>query len=368
MIKPYKLKKGDKVAIVSLSSGMLGDDEFLYKYQLGKQRLEEIFGLQVIIMENALKGSKYLYEHPEARAADMMSAFKDKSIKAIICAIGGEETYRLLPYIDFEVIRNNPKIFMGFSDTTTNHLMMYKAGVVSYYGPCFICDFAEHGKMNEYTIKAIKDILFENKPNYEILPSYEYCEEYSRWEKENVNILNKYVKEEIGYEVLQGKGKVCGKLLGGCLEVLSSMLGYFEDDWYDGDHEIGLNCKKMVDKYKLFPTQSEWKDKILFIETSEVIPTPKVMENMLSVLVKNGIIDKICGIIVGKPKQKKYYEEYKQVFDKVIGSKRKDLPILYNVNFGHANPLTIIPYGIELEIDCDNKKLTFKENCLENEL
>ena len=115
MIKPQRLKKGDKVAIVSLSRGMLGEKEFLHKYEIGRKRLEENFGLKVVTMENTLKGIEYLYEHPEKRAEDLMNAFKDKSIKAIICAIGGDDTIRLLPYIDYKVIKENPKIFMGFS-------------------------------------------------------------------------------------------------------------------------------------------------------------------------------------------------------------------------------------------------------------
>ena len=82
-------------------------------------------------MPNALKGIDYLYRHPEARAQDLMDAFRDPSIKAVFNAIGGDDTIRLLPYIDFEVLRNNPKIFTGFSDSTTNHFMMHKAGLVS---------------------------------------------------------------------------------------------------------------------------------------------------------------------------------------------------------------------------------------------
>ena len=100
MIKPERLKKGDKVAIVSLSSGLLREKSMLHKYELGKKSLEEKFGLEVVTMPNALKGIEYLREHPERRAEDLMDAFKDKSIKAIICAIGGEETIRILPYIE----------------------------------------------------------------------------------------------------------------------------------------------------------------------------------------------------------------------------------------------------------------------------
>ena len=78
MIKPERLRKGDKVAIVSLSSGLLGEPDFLHKYELGKKRLEEKFGLEVVAMPNTLKGIQYLYEHPEKRAEDLMNAFKDK--------------------------------------------------------------------------------------------------------------------------------------------------------------------------------------------------------------------------------------------------------------------------------------------------
>lgn len=151
MIIPKKLKKGDVVAIVSLSSGMGGDKLFMHRYELGKKRLEEEFGLKVITMPNALKGSEYLNKHPEARAKDLMDAFTNTNVKAIISMIGGDDTIRLLPYISYKTIKNNPKIFLGYSDTTINHFMMYKAGLVSYYGPAILSEFAENGKMHDYT-------------------------------------------------------------------------------------------------------------------------------------------------------------------------------------------------------------------------
>lgn len=106
-------------------------------------------------MPNALKGSQFVYEHPEARAKDLMDAFKDETIKGIFCAIGGDDTVRLLPYIDYEVIKNNPKIFMGYSDTTVNHLMMNKASLVSFYGPSVMVEFGEYVKMFDYTRESV---------------------------------------------------------------------------------------------------------------------------------------------------------------------------------------------------------------------
>ncbi len=206
MIKPKKLKKGDKVAIVSLSSGLAG--EKMFRYELGKKRLEQL-GFNVITMKNALKGIEYLYNHPEKRAEDFMEAILDKDIKGIICNIGGDDTIRLLPYIDFEAIANNPKIFMGYSDTTINHFMMQKAGVVSYYGPAVMTDFAENNSMHTYTLKYINEVLLENREDIVIKSSDKWTSEYLDWAiEENDNISRKMNEEKYGYEILQGKRNI----------------------------------------------------------------------------------------------------------------------------------------------------------------
>lgn len=340
MIKPERLKKGDKVAIVSLSSGMLGEKEFIHKYYLGKQRLEEKFGLEVVTMQNTLKGIEYIYEHPEKRAEDLMEAFKDKTIKAIICAIGGDDTIRLLPYIDYNVIKENPKIFMGFSDTTANHLMMYKAGLISYYGPDLMCDFAEYVDMYDYTENAIKELLFEAQENYEIKKCDYWTNEYISWCEENINKAKTRIKDPKGYEVIQGKGKVTGKLLGGCLDAFPIYVGT-----------------------EIWPSLEEWKDKILFLETSEEKPNPDFITYYLRNLGAQGILNVAKGIIVGKPQDEKYYEEYKDVYKKVLKEFNiTDMPVLCNVNFGHSSPIGIIPYGINCELDIDNKKITLLES------
>ena len=208
MIKPKKLKKGDKVAIVSLSSGLAGEEMFRHRYELGKKRLEQL-GFNVVTMKNALKGIEYLYNHPEKRAEDFMEAILDKDIKGIICNIGGDDTIRLLPYIDFEAIANNPKVFMGYSDTTINHFMMQKVGVVSYYVPAVMTDFAENNNMHTYTLKYINEVLLENREDIVIKSSDKWTSEYLDWAiEENDNISRKMNEEKYGYEVVQGKRKI----------------------------------------------------------------------------------------------------------------------------------------------------------------
>ena len=158
MLKPKRLSPGDRVAVVSLSSGILGEARFLHKYRLAAERLERDYGLRVEAMPNALRGEDFLYRHPEARAEDLNAAFRDPGIRAVFCAIGGDDTIRLLPYVDFDAIRENPKIFTGFSDTTSNHFMMRKAGLVSYYGLSVMCDLAEYVSINEYTREMMEKI------------------------------------------------------------------------------------------------------------------------------------------------------------------------------------------------------------------
>ena len=340
MIKPEKLKKGDKVAIVSLSTGLLGEDNLIHKYYIAKERLEKDFGLEVVVMENTLKGIKYLYEHPEKRAEDLMNAFKDKSIKAIFTAIGGNDTIRLLPYIDFDVIKNNPKIFMGYSDTTVNHFMMRKAGLVSFYGPSIMCEIADYVKMPDNVYNAIKNILFNDSKGLEITSSKYWSDDFVPWAEENINISKKLKKEEHGYEVLQGSDVVRGEVIGGCIDVFPVLNGT-----------------------SLWPEKEAWQDKILLLETSDEEISPDLLLLYLRNLGAQGILDVIKGIIVGKPYEEKYYEEYKEVYKKVLKEyNHTDLPIIYNVNIGHAFFTGILPLGIKIEIDCQQKKLTLLES------
>lgn len=341
MIKPKALKKGDKVAVVSLSKGMLGENIFIHKYYLAKERLEKDYGLTVVPMTNALKGIDYLYEHPEKRAEDLMEAFKNPEIKAVFNAIGGDDTIRLLPYIDFDVIRNNPKIFTGFSDTTTNHFMMRKAGLVSYYGLSVMNNWAEYVKINDYTELFIDKMLFKPVESFDIP-----CSEFCSWDCDKIWWGEEHMNEatprfpNCGYELLQGKGTVKGKLFGGCIDVFPELLGT-----------------------SLWPSLEEWKGNILLIENSE----SNMSEDMLCWLLRNlqaqGILNVINGIIVGKSPFKETYESYKEIYKKVVGfeAKRPDLPILYNVNVGHAYPIGIFPLGLEYEINCENKTLKLLE-------
>lgn len=354
MNMPKALSVGDKVAIVSLSSGMLGEKYCRHNLILGERRLRE-YGLVPTFMPNSLKGVKYLKEHPEERAKDLKTAFIDDSIKGIVCAIGGDDTYSLLPYlmedIEFvEKVRKNPKLFTGFSDTTVNHFMFYKFGMTSYYGPCFICDLGEMEKeMLPYTKLAFEGYL-KGKEKKEIVPSEIWYEERTDFSKTAMGSNRISHKETRGYEILQGNGSFCGKLLGGCVESIYEIL-------------TGSRYGKeaiICEKYSIFPSIEEWKGSILFLETCEEKPTPEMLKEELGILKEKGIFDVVNGLIIGKPQDETYYEEYKSVYIEAINN--KELPILYNVNFGHALPRCVLPYGIQAKVDMEAKQIVFLES------
>ncbi len=344
MKKPQRLRPKDKVAIVSLSSGMMGEEAFLHKYTLAKQRLEQDYGLEVVTMPNALKGQAYLYQHPEARAADWMQAFTDPEIKAIFNAIGGDDAIRLLPYIDDKIIAQNPKIFTGFSDTTVNHFMMYQAGIVSYYGLSVMNQLAEYVEINPYTRKAIDTMLMHPQAPYTIpaSPFASYETDRIDWANENQHLSTPRYPNE-GYVVVQGHGKVTGELLGGCVDVFVSLMGT-----------------------PLWPTLDQWKGKLLLMETSEMDMPLYLFAEILRNLEAQGILDVIAGIVFGKPAFKNKIEPYHQVLRQIlqVENAHQDLVVLGNVNIGHAYPTGILALGLPYEIDCEQK--TFKlleESC-----
>lgn len=344
-----KLKKGDRVAIVSLSSGMLGEPFCSHNIEIGVKRLKE-YGLEPVFMPNSLKGIEYLKANPKARAKDLKDAFLDDSIAGIICAIGGDDTYRLLPYLmeDAEFIRNvekHPKLFTGFSDTTINHLMFYKLGLSTYYGPNFICDLAEiSDEMLPYSKKAFESYI-EGNEYCEIISSEIWYQERTDFSREAVGTERISHKEEHGFELLQGKECFEGRLLGGCLESLYDILTTtrYEDE------------KAVCEKYGLFPGIEEWKGKIIFIETCEEKPVPKQFEKEIAILKEKGVFDVVSGVLVGKPQDEAYYDEYKNILVNVVNN--SELPIVYNVNFGHAVPRCALQYGAMARVDMKQKKI-----------
>ncbi|MFT4445471.1 S66 family peptidase [Parvimonas sp. G1967] len=339
-----------KIGIVSLSSGVLGEDFVLHEVKIGIERLKK-YGIEVEFLPNSKKGIDFIKNNPKERAKDLINAFKDDSIDMILCAIGGDDTYRLLPYLfensELEKVAKQ-KIFLGFSDTTMNHFMLNKVGIKTFYGQAFLPDVCElSNEMLPYSKHFFEELINTGKIK-EIYPSDVWYTEREDFSEKAIGISMEE-HHNGGFELLRGDSKFEGKILGGCLD---SIFNIFDTPRYEDSVYL---CKK----YDLFPSLNEWENKILLLETSEGKPKPELFRKMILKLQEYGIFDVISGLIIGKPQNEEYYEEYKQILLDEI--KNQDLSIVYNINVGHSTPRCIIPFGVDAKVDVEKQIIEFKE-------
>ena len=338
------------VAIVSLSSGIIGEPFVQYEVEIGLRRLKE-YGLNVKFMPYACKGLDYVREHPEKRAEDLLEAFRDPETDMILCAIGGDDTYRLLPYLFGNHELENAvtdKVFLGFSDTTINHLMLHKAGLKTFYGQAFLPDLCELApEMHPYTRKYFEELIATGGIR-EITPSDVWYEERTSFAPDQAGTRTPSHPNG-GFELLQGAPVFSGKILGGCVD---SMYDIFNGERYTDMPEL---CRK----YQLFPAAEDWKGRILLLETSEEKPAPETYRQALEYLKGTGVFENVSGVLAGKPMDETYAEEYRQLLKEVIGN--PELPVVFNLNIGHAMPRCIMPFGVEATVDAEKQVIRFAE-------
>lgn len=179
-IRPARLQPGDTVGIVSPSWG--GAGMFPHRVELGVRHLQSL-GFKVKIAPHALNQHGIVSDTPQHRVDDINGMFGDPEVKAIIAAIGGDHSCHLLPLLDFDLIRKNPKIFMGFSDITVLNVAIWQqTGLVTFNGPALLTDFAEYPRMFAYTEEYMLKALCEVQPIGPIVPSTWWTEEFLDWE------------------------------------------------------------------------------------------------------------------------------------------------------------------------------------------
>ena len=338
------------ISIVSLSSGIIGESSVRFEVEIGLRRLKEL-GLNVKFMPNSCMGLEYVKNHPEKRAEDLLAAFQDPETDMILCAIGGDDTYRLLPYLFehnelAEAVTN--KVFLGFSDTTVNHLMLHKVGLKTFYGQAFLPDLCELGpEMHPYTRKYFMELITTGHIR-EIRPSDIWYEGRRSFTPEQVGTWTPSHPNK-GFELLQGAPIFTGKILGGCIDTIY--------DFFHGDRYADMPA--LCQKYHLFPDAKDWQGRILLLETSEEKLSPEKYRQALGFIKERGVFETISGVLTGKPMDETYAEEYKQLLVEVID--KPDLPIVCNVNIGHAMPRCIMPFGVNAIVDTEKQSIRFDD-------
>ena len=336
------------VGIVSLSSGVIGEPFVRHELELGLRRLRA-YGLNVKFADNALRGVDFLKAHPELRAADLLQMLRDPEVDLILCAIGGDDTYRLLPYLfdhgELEAAKSD-QIFLGFSDTTVNHLMLHRIGMRSFYGQSFLADVCELApEMLPYTRRYFEELI-ETGTIREITPSDTWYEERTAFGPEQLG-TERVSHPDRGFELLQGASAFSGAILGGCIDTLF--------DLFDGERYA--DSPELARRYGLFPDAEDWRGRILLLESSEEKMPPEKYRRAAEALRDAGVFGAVSGVLVGKPMDEAYESEYREILLETIAD--PTLPVLANLNVGHAAPRCIIPFGVRATVDAARQRITF---------
>jgi muramoyltetrapeptide carboxypeptidase LdcA involved in peptidoglycan recycling len=320
---PEKLKVGDEVRVIapSRSMAMLGQDCI----ELATKRLEEL-GLKVTFGKHVMETDPdYGATSIEARVEDMMDAFKDKNVKAILTVIGGFNSNQILDYLDYDVIKENPKIFCGFSDITALLDSIYaKTGVTMYYGP----HYSSFGMLKgfDYTYEYFKKMLFE-EGDVEVKSSDTWSNDAWFIDQEN----REMIKNEGMFIINEGEAE--GEIVAGNLCTLNLLQGtpYMPD----------------ISNKILFLEDDGMADKLFFVE----------FDRNLQSLMHMPEFKTVKGIVIGRAE--KNSQMTKEKWTKLIKGKKEleNIPVIADVDFGHTTPILTIPIGGEAKLIAKNGEI-----------
>lgn len=305
-----KLKAGDEIRVVAPSRSL--DIVSQESRKIAIERLEGL-GLKVSYAKNVKERDEFASSSIESRVQDLHDAFSDKNVKGILTVIGGYNVNQILSYLDYELIKNNPKIICGFSDITALSNAIYqKTGLVTYSGP----HFSSFGMLKgiEHTIEYFKKCLIE-EGEFEIISSEEWSDD--KWFMDQDN--REFVKNE-GYRIIN-EGRAEGKIIGGNLCTLNLLQGT-----------------------KFMPSL---KDTILFLEDDDATggDFPVEFDRNLQSLIHLPDFSGVRGIVIGRFQKNGFISLDK--LEKIIKTKKEleNIPVIYGADFGHTTPIITFPIG-----------------------
>ncbi len=309
MIKPKALKFGDTVGIIAPASPTTEE-----RVRKAHDKLIQM-GFKVKMGKSPYERYGYLSGSDSIRAEDINEMFRDKEVDGIICIRGGYGTPRILDLLDYEAIKNNPKVFVGYSDITALHIAFTQiADLVTYHGPMVASDMI--GNFSQFSKNNLYKAIMETDPIGKI----------SNPQGEEIITINGGIAE--------------GNIIGGNLSLIVDTIGT--------PYEIDVNGK------------------ILFIE--EIGEEPYNIDRMLNQLRLAGKLHDAVGIILGdfnncvseKHDENLTLEQVIEDHIKPVGK-----PTIYNLQAGHCEPMVTIPFGVRARLDADKKELIILESCVE---
>ncbi|MGH3002536.1 MAG: S66 family peptidase [Gaiellaceae bacterium] len=320
--KPRRVRPGDTVAIVSPAFGGVG--RWPHRVERGMGYLESL-GLKVRLMPNAARTEGWASASPEARVADLHEAFADDEVAVVLAGIGGNHSNQLLPLLDFDLIGAHPKIFQGYSDIAVLHWALAKrAGLATFYGPALVPELGEFPHVLPHTDRYLRAAWFGGEPIvWEA--SDVWTDELLDWDTKADLTRGREQRPGEGWVAIRD-GRARGPLLGGCLETIC---------WH-------------------LKGSSAWLDpsgSIFLLELSEEAPSPADVDAYLTDLEQLGLFDAVAALLVARP-YGYTTEDAKALWDVVARrTEASGIPVLGNLEAGHADPMITLPFGVEAEVD-----------------
>jgi muramoyltetrapeptide carboxypeptidase LdcA involved in peptidoglycan recycling len=323
-----KLTPGDQVAVISPSAGLPG--LFPWVQELGLQRLRDVLGLVPLEYPT----TRQLAAPLEARAQDVMQAFANPANKAVFTTIGGSDQLRLLRYLDPAVLRANPKPFFGFSDNTHLHLYLWNLGIPSYYGGAVMTQLAMQQHMHPYTVQSLRHALFTTG-EVEVSASATYTDEALDWADPANLARPRPLAANEGWHWAGTAADGTGRLWGGCVESLVAQ----------------------VAAGQYLPAPAALQGTILYLETSEAMPPPWVLDYLLTGFGERGWLAHFQAVLVGRPKawdfaqpltpaqKAAYCQQQRAAVLQAVRAYNPRIPIVQNLDFGHTDPQLVLPSG-----------------------
>ncbi|MEV7416639.1 S66 peptidase family protein [Streptomyces sp. NPDC089919] len=337
---PPKLVPGDRVAVLSPSAGLPA--VFPAPFDLGLRRLAEDFGL--VPVEYAT--TRRMGASPQDRAADLNAAFADPSVKAVISSIGGEDQIRVLPHLDRELIRANPKPFFGYSDNTNLHVLLWNLGIVAYYGGSVMVQLGWPQAVPAETEGSLRAALFTSGPRTVTAPD-RIGAAIGDWADPATLERDPDTEPAAPWTWHNATRRVEGRTWGGSLEVLSWLLmsgtEIQPNEAYDG-------C-------------------VLLLETSEEMPSATEVYRVLRSMGERGLLQRFAALVMGRPQawffdrrfdaeqRAAFRTEQQEAVRRALAEYAPDLMAVFDVDFGHTNPQVVLPYGGTVTVDGPARQL-----------
>lgn len=333
LVYPPKPQPGTRVAVLSPSAAL--PEVFPAPYELGLRRVQRDFATQAVEFPTTRRWSS-----PEARAQDVMAAFADPEIGAILTSIGGSDQLKILKYLDPEVIHANPKPFFGISDNTNLHHFLYNLGLVSYYGGTVMTTLGRPGSMNPHSSESLAMALYSSEW-YDLRPADSFTDIERDWADPGWAEAEPDMMPGTGWIWDGATHPVSGHLWGGSLEIVDFQLraGRFllPEEAYDGA--------------------------ILFLETSEELPSAEFVWRVLTCMAERGLLQRFAALLMGRPKgwslerrhspaqRRAYVDGQRDAILEVYREYGIDVPIVFDLDIGHTDPQLVLPHGGEVRID-----------------